>query len=118
MVSLNLITLEGLDRSKVVVVQSMGDRVPWMSLGKQRQLLKRSDSPPKGMGLFCSYDPSLLFSPNALLIREAGKPCSHGHRAQQLLHLPTHLEITFGNYGQRLSHFYTFSSQPASSSVC
>lgn len=40
-----------------------------MSLGKQRQWLKWSDSPPKGMGLFCSYDPSLLFSSKALLIR-------------------------------------------------
>ena len=69
MVSLYLITLEGLVRSEVIVVQSMGDRVPWMSLGKQRQLLKRSDSPPKEMGLFCSFDPSLMFSPNALLIR-------------------------------------------------
>lgn len=38
--------------------------------GKAETVIEVVRLPPKGMGLFwCSYEPSLLFSPNALLIR-------------------------------------------------
>lgn len=111
MVSLDLITLEGLDRSEAVVVQSIGDRLHGWAWESRDSDWSGQTLHLKEWDCFAAMSQVFCFLRMRYWSGETGKPCFSGHQAQQLPHLPTHLEITFGNYGQRLYHFYKFSSQ-------